>query len=116
MTFGVGFAISYLLIWLGAFTAPYFLNPAALGWSAKYGYIWFCANIIQAIWMFFFMPETKDRTLEEIHEMFDEKVAARKFKSYVAVRTNVFVQEGVEQGQKQKHPDSDVKSTVTHVD
>ena len=38
--------------------------------------------------MFFFLPETKDRTLEEINEMFEKKVPAWKFKSYVCVETN----------------------------
>lgn len=34
------------------------------------------------------MPETKDRTLEEIDEMFEKKVGAWKFKSYVCVEAN----------------------------
>jgi hypothetical protein len=34
-----------------------------------------------------FIPETRDRTLEEIHEMFEAKVPARKFKSYVCTNT-----------------------------
>jgi MFS transporter, SP family, sugar:H+ symporter len=34
------------------------------------------------IFVFFFIPETKDRTLEEINEMFDMRVHARKFSSY----------------------------------
>jgi hypothetical protein len=38
--------------------------------------------------MFFFLPETKDRTLEEIDEMFEKKVPAWKFKTYVCVETN----------------------------
>lgn len=66
-------------------SAPYFINPASLGWSAKYGYIWFGSNIVLAIFTWFFLPEPRDRTLEEIHEMFENKVPARQFKNYVCV-------------------------------
>jgi hypothetical protein len=38
--------------------------------------------------MFFFLPETKDRTLEEIDEMFEKRLPAWKFKSYVCVAAN----------------------------
>lgn len=38
--------------------------------------------------MFFFLPETKDRTLEEIDEMFEKKVPAWGFKTYSCVETN----------------------------
>ena len=34
-TFGFGTALNFLGNWLGTFTAPYFINPASLGWSAK---------------------------------------------------------------------------------
>jgi hypothetical protein len=38
--------------------------------------------------MFFFLPDTKDRTLEEIDEMFEKRLPAWKFKSYVCVAAN----------------------------
>ena len=38
-TFGLGTALNFLGNWLGVFTAPYFINPASLNWSAKYGYV-----------------------------------------------------------------------------
>lgn len=38
-TYGVATALNFLGNWLGVFTAPYFINPASLGWSAKYGYV-----------------------------------------------------------------------------
>ncbi|KAI1383801.1 general substrate transporter [Hypoxylon trugodes] len=69
-TYGLGTALNFLGNWLGVFTAPYFINPASLGWSAKYGYIWFGSNMVVFIFTWIFVPETRDRTLEEINEMF----------------------------------------------
>ncbi|KAI1313585.1 MFS transporter [Xylaria venustula] len=83
--FGIATALNFLGNFLGTLTAPYFINPASLGWGPKYGYIWFASNIIVAVFAFLFLPETRDRTLEEIHEMFENKVPARKFKTYVCV-------------------------------
>jgi hypothetical protein len=37
--------------------------------------------------VFFFVPETKDRTLEELDEIFAMKVPPRKFSSYKCVAT-----------------------------
>ncbi len=43
--------------------------------------------MILLVFTYFFVPETRDRTLEEIHEMFEANVPARKFKSYVCSNT-----------------------------
>ncbi|KAI0880607.1 general substrate transporter [Annulohypoxylon maeteangense] len=88
-TYGVGTALNFLGNWLGVFTAPYFINPASLGWNAKYGYIWFVSNMIVFTFTWAFIPETRDRTLEEINEIFESKVPARKFKEYICVGTEV---------------------------
>lgn len=40
-TFGLATALNFLGNWIGIFTAPYFINPASLGWSAKYGCVSF---------------------------------------------------------------------------
>jgi len=36
-TYGLGTSLNFVGNWLGVFTAPYFINPASLGWNAKYG-------------------------------------------------------------------------------
>jgi len=43
--------------------------------------------MILFVFTWFYIPETRDRTLEEIHEMFEANVPARKFKSYVCTNT-----------------------------
>lgn len=44
-----------------------------------------------------YIPETRDRTLEEINEIFEAKVPARKFKSYVCVGTEAVREAVVEE-------------------
>jgi SP family sugar:H+ symporter-like MFS transporter len=68
-TFGLAASIGFLGAWLASFTAPYFINPAALGWGPKYGYIWCPSCLLGAAWVWFYMPEVKNRTFEEIDEM-----------------------------------------------
>ncbi|KAK3364643.1 general substrate transporter [Lasiosphaeria hispida] len=84
-TFGMAAAVGFLGAWITTFTAPYFINPSALNWGPKYGYIWFPSCFIALIWVFIFLPETKGRTLEEIDEMFEQRLPARKFRKYVCV-------------------------------
>jgi hypothetical protein len=48
----------------------------------KYGYIWAGSNFICVLFFFFFMPEMKGRSLEELDEIFEAKVPAMKFKQY----------------------------------
>ncbi|KAI1359769.1 general substrate transporter [Xylaria arbuscula] len=83
-TWSVGSAISigYFLAWLTSFFSPYFINPENLNWGAKYGYIWAGSNLACFIFFYLFVPETKGRTLEEIDELFNNRVSVRRFKTY----------------------------------
>jgi len=82
-TLGISAGMGFFLGWLAAFTAPYFINAASLNWGPKYGYIWFVTNIMGLVWIYLYLPETKDRTLEELDEMFAARLPARKFAGYV---------------------------------
>jgi nitrate/nitrite transporter NarK len=85
IAFGLAAAVGFAGAWLTTFTAPYFINPASLDWGARYGYIWFPSCCIAAGWVFVFLPEVKNRTLEEIDEMFEARLPARKFRTYKCV-------------------------------
>ncbi|RYP13884.1 hypothetical protein DL765_006672 [Monosporascus sp. GIB2] len=85
-TFGAASAVGFLAAWLISFTAPYFINVESLNWGPRYGYIWFPSSMVTAMWVYFFLPEVQGRTLEEIDEMFEAKLGARKFRGYQCVR------------------------------
>ncbi|KAF2651843.1 MFS transporter [Lophiostoma macrostomum CBS 122681] len=78
-TFGFASSVTFLLGWSITFTVPYFINPTALNWGAQYAYIWFVSNLLICVFTFFVVPETNNRTLEEIDEMYNDKVPVRKF-------------------------------------
>ncbi|KAF4624301.1 hypothetical protein G7Y89_g13873 [Cudoniella acicularis] len=84
-TFGLAASVGFLGAWLTTFTAPYFINPSALNWGPKYGYIWTPSCFIGAAWVWFYLPEVKNRTFEEIDEMFEAGLPARKFRTYKCV-------------------------------
>ncbi|EXJ58739.1 hypothetical protein A1O7_06169 [Cladophialophora yegresii CBS 114405] len=81
--FGLAGVVGFFWPWLSVFTAPYFINPDSMNWGPKYGFIWFPSAIVATAWIYFFLPEVKDRTLEEIDVMFQANLPARKFKGYV---------------------------------
>ncbi|KAI4685039.1 uncharacterized protein J4E88_004482 [Alternaria novae-zelandiae] len=81
-TVGSANALGYFLAWLIGFCSPYFINPQDLDWGPQYTYIWAASNFICVAWFYFFLPETKARSLEELDEIFEARVAARKFKLY----------------------------------
>lgn len=138
-TFGIATAVAFFGAWVTTFTAPYFINPDVLNWGPKYGYIWAPSCVITAIWVFFFFPETKDRTLEEIDEMvsppcntycfvvvycvltvfrqFEKGLPARKFRGYKC--TGVLATGVSDAAGEDKLPDDEKVQHVTvseHVD
>ncbi|OTA84294.1 hypothetical protein M434DRAFT_377913 [Hypoxylon sp. CO27-5] len=92
-TFGLATGVGFFFAWLTTFTAPYFINPDSLNWGPKYGYIWTGSCAIAGTWIFVFLPEVKDRTLEEIDEMFEARIPARKFRKYRCTGSHVVLNE-----------------------
>ena len=61
---------------------PYMINPTEWAWKGKTGFFWFVTAFFTFVWAFFRLPETKDRTYEELDLMFIAKVPTRKFKNF----------------------------------
>ncbi|KAH8772001.1 maltose permease MAL31 [Diaporthe sp. PMI_573] len=61
---------------------PYMLNPTAGDWRGKTGFFWGGCAFMFFLWTFFRLPETKDKTFEELDILFAHGIKASKFASY----------------------------------
>ncbi|KAF2470708.1 MFS transporter [Lindgomyces ingoldianus] len=85
ITIGVGTGINYVFAWLTSFTTPYFINSSELNWGAKASFLTHHAINPSATYFYFFLPEMRNRSLEEIDEIFNNKVATFDFPKYQCV-------------------------------
>ncbi|KAH7025037.1 general substrate transporter [Microdochium trichocladiopsis] len=58
---------------------PYMLNPTAGNWKGKTAFFWGGCTVLFFVWTFFRLPETKDKTFEELDILFARNVKARDF-------------------------------------
>ncbi|RYP75332.1 hypothetical protein DL771_002428 [Monosporascus sp. 5C6A] len=61
---------------------PYMINPNQANMQGKLGYFFGGLGALCLVWSYFRIPETKDRTYEELDLLFDREVPAREFKAY----------------------------------
>ena len=61
---------------------PYMLNPTAANLRGKAGFLFAGLSLICCVWSYFRLPETRNRTFDEIDIMFHKKIPARKFASF----------------------------------
>jgi hypothetical protein len=73
--------ISALTTFVTSFTIPYLINEPYANLGAKVGSIHGAINFIMVILTFFFTPELKGRTLEEVDQLFASGAPQRKFGS-----------------------------------
>jgi MFS transporter, SP family, sugar:H+ symporter len=96
-TVALASGVNFIFGWLVAFCTPYFINPTELNWGPKYGYIWGASNLIIIIFVFFVIPETKGRSLEQLDELFAKNVPTWKFDSFVTEHVPVDAEKHPEQ-------------------
>lgn len=61
---------------------PFMLNPTAGNWKGKTGFFWGGCSFVFLVWTYFRLPETKDKTYEEIDILFARCVRTREFGKY----------------------------------
>lgn len=58
------------------------MNPTQWNWKGKTAFFWGALSFLTTVWAYFRIPETKDRTFEELDIMFDKRIPAREFQTY----------------------------------
>lgn len=58
---------------------PYMVNPTEANWKGKAGFYWGGTSALFFIWAFFRLPESKDRSFEEMDILFKERIGTREF-------------------------------------
>ena len=99
-------ALAWTIALLIACGVPYLVSPAYANIGAKLGFIFGSTLLVSFFCLFFTLPETKDRTLEEIDEMFPnvsifclpyvcfplstnslpQRIPARSFRNYICTK------------------------------
>jgi SP family sugar:H+ symporter-like MFS transporter len=81
-TISLATSFSFVGVLAISYVAPFIQgDPGYLG--AKIGFIWGAFSLFGAFFVYFCVPELSGRSLEELDELFNEKVSARHFKDYV---------------------------------
>ncbi|KAL7269679.1 hypothetical protein RUND412_007646 [Rhizina undulata] len=82
-TVAIGISAQNILYTMWSFVVPYMFNPDQGNLGAKIGFVFGGISALCCIFVFFHQPETANRTFEELDEMFEMRIPARKFKTYV---------------------------------
>ena len=61
---------------------PYLINPDQLNMRGKLGFVFAASGGLCMVWAFWQVPETKDRSYEELDVLFESGVKAREFGSF----------------------------------
>jgi len=99
-TISLGTSVGWLCDILIVCRTPYLIDVNHANLGAKVGFIFGSCEVVICLWTCFVLPETKDRSLEEIVEMFlnvsshssfcdlsthdEQGISTHKFRSYVA--------------------------------
>jgi MFS transporter, SP family, general alpha glucoside:H+ symporter len=83
-TYSINIMISTAVSCLITQVMPYLLNTDQANLGGKISFVFFATSLPMCIYLYFCLPELKGRNYAEVQEMFENKVPARKFKSYVA--------------------------------
>lgn len=75
-----------LLGWAVGFVTPYMINPDAGNLGGMVGFVFGGLGVPCSILFYFFIPETKGLSFEEMDHLFLEKTSCRHFQSAVRRR------------------------------
>lgn len=81
-TYRIGIMVNIIFAFLVAYTLPYLLNKPYANLQSKVGFVYGSFSALGLIYTYFFVPECKGKSLEEIDFCFYKKIPLRKFAAY----------------------------------
>ncbi|KAH8893916.1 general substrate transporter [Thozetella sp. PMI_491] len=84
-TIAIATAVQALFSIVFTVAIPYMLNSDEANWGGKAGFLFGGISFACLIWCYFRLPESANRTYEELDLMFQRGVPLREFKTYVVL-------------------------------
>lgn len=81
-TISIGVALQYTIYCVWAFVIPYLFNPDQANLGAKTAYLFGGIGVLCVVYLWFYQPETANRSYEELDEMFQKRISVREFANY----------------------------------
>ena len=78
----LGTASFWLMAFIVTFTLPYLYDEDKANLRSMVGFIYAFLCFVTVVFVYFFIPETHGRSLEEINFMFDMKVPTKEWESF----------------------------------
>jgi len=116
-TLALAVGVNWLCTLTLASWLPYALNPTIGNLGAKLGFVFGPCIAVGTVWMYFCLPETSGKSLEQLDELFMKGISARKSTKYQY--TGEFISHGAELADaKMEDAESPVnkRGTATHVE
>lgn len=79
---GLGYTWTCLASIVWTIILPYLFNTDQLNLGGNMGWIFLIQGLIVGVLIFFFVPETKGRSFDELDILFERRIAARAFSKY----------------------------------
>ena len=83
---------SYCTAVITTFAVPRLMNADGANLGAQTAFVFGGFAIVAVVWSYFFVPETKARTLAEIDEMYHANLPMRKWRGYKCEATIIEVE------------------------
>ncbi|KPM36574.1 hypothetical protein AK830_g10004 [Neonectria ditissima] len=81
-TYSVNIMVATAVSCLVTQVLPYLLNTDQANLGGKISFVFFGLSVPMCVYLYFCLPELKGRNYAEVQEMFENRVPARKFKTY----------------------------------
>ncbi|KAL1897614.1 hypothetical protein Sste5346_003920 [Sporothrix stenoceras] len=113
-----GWSAQNLTNFVASFTAPYLMDKGYANLQSKIGFIYGGIGIVGCIWAYFYYPELKSRSLEEIDEMMRHNIPAWKTKDWVVPEDSIGhrLTEMENRGEGEVQDEDVQKQSVAHVE